>query len=199
MDKNEIQEQLFEILINDFEVEEDFKEKAENVANAAKGQLSYTPKQIAFMCRHGKTIKKIIDNVIDGETKRIEAGGDLREMKLVGGKLCPRQWVDEDAQKQAETMLKAKLGVAETYHPRKLITAPQALEKLKHEELSTKFTNKFDKLYHRPVGKPKLVPIDAEGEALVFTSIDEDFDIEVEDPEEVTENTVAEDDFSDLM
>lgn len=133
--------------------------------------------QIGFICKHGPAIKKLVDDVIDGERARIEAGGELRGMKLVAGKAGARKWTDEAA---AEKLIKQKLGTAETYKARQVITAPQALAKLKPMmgDLSTRFKNKLDSLIHQTENKPKLVPIDADGETLEFKTAAEEFDDE---------------------
>ena len=143
-----------------------------------------TPEQVAWICTHGADMKKVIDDCIKNETARIKDGGEIRSHKLVGGNLGNRNWKDEKA---AEKLIKAKLGVAETYPARKIITAPQALTKLKPmmDDLSTRFKNKLDELIHRPEGKPQLVPVDDEREALIFKSPEQDFDDEsfADDPE----------------
>lgn len=149
-----------------------------------------TPGQVAWICRNGGTIKKIVEDVIKAETERIQAGGELRGMKLIPGTLGNRTWVDE---KNAETFVRGLFGAAESYKPRKLLTAPQVLAKAKGQlgELSTiaklklgledpekAAKSKTECLIHRPEGKPKLVPVDAEGEAIQYNSPADDFEDE---------------------
>ena len=151
-----------------------------------------TPEQIEFLCINGKAIKKLVDDVAKGEHARIIAGGELHRMKLVGGKLGNRKWVDEKA---AETFLKGQLSVEERYAPRKVITAPQALAKLKGkaEDLSTiakaklgllddeaAKKSKTQCLIHRAEGSPTLVHIDDKREALDFSPVEDDFSEEVD-------------------
>lgn len=149
-----------------------------------------TPGQVAWVCRNGGTIKKIVEDVIKAETTRLLEGGEVRQMKLIEGKLGNRAWVDE---KTAETFVRGIFGAAESYKPRKLLTAPQVLAKAKGhiEELSTiaklklgltdKKTadkSKTECLIHRPEGKPKLVSVDNPAEGLNYTTPADDFEDE---------------------
>ena len=151
-----------------------------------------TPGQVAWLCRNGGTIKKIVEDVTKAETTRLLEGGEVRQMKLIEGKLGNRAWVDE---KNAETFVRGIFGAAESYKPRKLLTAPQVLAKAKGhiEELSTiaklklgltdKKTaakSKTECLIHRPDGKPKLVSIDDPAEGLNYTSPADDFEDETD-------------------
>lgn len=151
-----------------------------------------TPGQVAWICRNGGTIKKIVEDVIKAETTRIQEGGEIREMKLIPGKPGNRTWVDE---KEAERLVRGLFGAAESYKPRKLLTAPQVLAKAKGQlgELSTiaklklgladKKTaakSKTECLIHRPEGKPKLVSVDDPAEALNFAAPADEFDIEAD-------------------
>ena len=178
---------------HDFDFETDTKEAlpAGKPATAYVEEMraTLTPGQIAFICKNGATIKKVIEDTIKGETKRLLEGGDVRQMKLVAGKLGNRIWVDPKA---AETFVRGMLGVEESYKPRQLITAPQALAKAKaiKGELSTIAKLKLglvvdDKaktksIIHRPDGNPKLVSIEDTADALNFTTPADDFDIEEE-------------------
>lgn len=151
-------------------------------------QETLTPEQVSWICQNGKATIKFINDVIKGETERLQAGGKVHGMKLVGGKLGNRTWADEEA---AETFLKTHLSADQRYAPRKLITAPQALTKLKGhtEDMSTiakvklgladEETMKKSKtqcLIHRPEGKPILVPVEDERPALEFKTADDDFE-----------------------
>lgn len=155
-------------------------------------QETLTPDQVAWVCRNGGTLKKIIDDVAKNETERLLAGGEVREMKLIKGKLGNRAWRDE---KEAEKAVRSIFSAAESYKPRKLLTAPQVLAKVKpmlgelstiaklklglvDEKTATK--SKTECLIHRPEGKPKLVSIDDPAEALTYTNPVEDFEIEDE-------------------
>lgn len=172
----------------DFDFEGDTKAPLPAVKDFDRETL--TPGQVAWVCCNGSTIKKIVDNVIDAETKRLQEGGEIRQMKLVPGKLGNRAWIDE---KDAETFVRGIFGAAESYKPRKLLTAPQVLAKAKGhiKELSTIAKLKLgltdkktaDKsktgcLIHRPDGKPKLVSIDDPAEAVSYTALADDFEIE---------------------
>lgn len=180
----------------ELDIEADFDIETGTKADLPKAKdynrETLTPEQIAWICKNGSTIKNIIDNVIDAETKRIQQGGEIRLVKLIPGSLGNRTWVDE---KEAETFVRGLFGAAESYKPRKLLTAPQVLAKAKEQmgEMSTiaklklgltdKKTAEKSKtkcLIHRPEGKPKLVPIDHEAEALVFTSPADDFEDEID-------------------
>jgi hypothetical protein len=149
-----------------------------------------TPEQIGWVCRNGKAIKKIVDNVIDAEIARLKAGGEVHEVKLVPGKLGNRTWEDEA---DAEKVVRSMFGAAEAYKPRKLLTAPQVLAKAKPQmgELSTirkiqlgladeatAAKSRTKCLIHRPEGKPLLVPKDDPTEGLIFTAPEDDFDVE---------------------
>ena len=151
-----------------------------------------TPGQIAHICRNGSTIKKIVDDVIKAETERLTAGGEVRQMKLIKGKLGNRVWRDE---KEAEKVVRNIFSAADSYKPRKLLTAPQVLAKVKPmlAELSTiaklrlgltdeatAARSKTECLIHRPEGQPKLVSADDKAEALIFTTLADNFDIEDE-------------------
>lgn len=175
-------------VMEDFDFETDTKEDLPKAKDFDRSTL--TPGQVAWVCRNGGTIKKIIEDVTGGEIKRLQEGGEIRQMKLVTGKLGNRAWVDEES---AETFIRGMLGVSEAYKPRQLITAPQALSKAKgmKGELSTisllklgmadaQTTEKAktECLIHRPEGKPKLVSIDDPAEALDFSPVEDDFNIE---------------------
>lgn len=155
-----------------------------------------TPDQVAWVVQHGKEMKKIIDDIIQGETDRLLAGGEIRKAKLVAGSLKPRQWVNEAA---AEKMASNYLNVEERSQPRKFKTAPQIIAALKKhlnpKDEGTKPLSKqariafgFEEqgnaktqpLIHRPKGNPSLVPIDDPRPGLAFTQPDADFE-EVED------------------
>lgn len=154
-------------------------------------RATLNPDQIAFICRNGATIKKVIDSVIDGEVERLQAGGEMRGLKLVRGPKAPRTWTDAV---EAEKYLRRLLGVEDTYQPRKLISAPKAMEKAKLlgdlstigkiklglADEDTMRKSKTECLIHRPEGKPKLVAEDADGEPLTFGPVEDDFDMEDE-------------------
>ena len=146
-----------------------------NVKAIRKDPRSLTTEQRAAIIEHGSLLKKLVDDVIEDETNRLEAGGEIRSHKLIACGLGNRKWSDET---DAEKLLKPKLGVDETFVPRKLISAPQALEKLKPHmaEMSTRFKNRLEQLIVRPEGKPKLVSIDNDKPALAFTTAEDDFD-----------------------
>lgn len=145
-----------------------------------KDTRSLSTEQRAAIIEHGSLLKKLVDDVIEDETKRLQAGGEIRSHKLIAGGLGNRKWSDEA---DAEKLLKPKLGVEETFVPRKLISAPQALEKLKPTmaEMSTRFKNRLEQLIVRPDGKDKLVSIDNDKPALIFTSPEDDFDTGMSD------------------
>lgn len=149
-----------------------------------------TKGQIAWICEHGSTISKIINDVIKFETERLKEGGEIHGMKLVEGKQGNRAWVDERA---AETFLRGLLGAKDAFHAPKLISAPQALAKTKPmiKEMSTisklklglvdaetAAKSKTQSLIHRPEGKPLLVPVSDNREALDFNPVENDFDNE---------------------
>lgn len=149
-----------------------------------------TPEQVAFFIINGKAIKKIVDDVEKHEFQRLQEGGTPHGVKLVEGKLGPKKWVDEKA---AETFLKGQLSVDERYQPRKVITAPQAFEKLKTRkgELSTIAKAKLGLLseeeakksktvclFHRSMGGPQLVPIGDKRPAMEFKPMEDEFEIE---------------------
>jgi len=145
--------------------------------DAYTGEL-LTPEQVAFICANASTIKKVVDNVVDMERKRIEQGGELRGMKLVEGNKGARKWKGTDAQTEATKMLTNKFGKAGAYQPAMPLTAPQAIAKLEGEDLSTKFNNKFNGLWEQPHNKPSLVPISHKKEAIVFTAPADEFEDE---------------------
>ena len=178
----------------DFDFEDDTKE---DLPNGQKGTAAVTAiretltaGQVAFICKNANQIKKIVEDVINNEKERIAAGGELRGMKLIEGGLGSRDWVDKV---EAEKFVKRLLGTAEAYKPRDLITAPQALKKVKDlsPDLSTiaklklglvpeaeAAKSKTKSLIHRPEAAPKLVPIDHPTPAKSFTAIEDEFDIE---------------------
>ena len=142
--------------------------------------------QVAFICKNGSTIKKVIDDVIDGEVKRLKEGGEIKQMKLVQGNRGNRTWTDkEEAASALQRLIKS-----EAFKPRELITAPQAIKKLEEikDELSTVSKIKFGlieqgnaktvPLIHRPQGKLNLVSVDDKRDAVEFTTPEEDFETE---------------------
>lgn len=181
-------------------IEEDFDFEGDTKDDLPKGKAgtayteelreTLTPGQIAFICRNGSMITKFVKNVIEAETARLLAGGEIREMKLIPGKLGNRTWEDEE---EAEKVVRSLFGAAESYKPRKLLTAPQVLAKAKPQikemstirkiqlglvDAETAAKSKTKCLIHRPEGSPKLVPIDDPTEAMVFTAVQDDFDVE---------------------
>lgn len=153
-----------------------------------------TPEQVAWIVRHGKEVKKIIDDVTKKETERLEAGGEILGCKLVAGRQGNRTWADEEA---AGKLLSNYLNAEERHQPRKLITAPQATAALKKhldpkdpdiKAMSTQAKIAFGfqeqgksktvPLIHRPEGKASLVPIDDPRPALTFSQPVDDFDDE---------------------
>ena len=111
-------------------------------------------------------------------------------MKLIPGKLGNRAWVDDA---EAEKAVRSLFGAAESYKPRKLLTAPQVLAKAKPQikemstirkvqlglvDAETAAKSKTKCLIHRPEGSPKLVSIEDKTEAMTFTSAEDDFDVE---------------------
>jgi hypothetical protein len=158
----------------DFDFEEDTKEdlpdgkKGTAAVNAIRETLTHG--QVAFICKNANQIKKLVEDVVSNEKERLLAGGEVRGMKLIDGGLGSRAWVDLA---EAERFIKRTLGTAEAYKPRELITAPQALTKVKQlaPELSTiaklklglvpeeeAAKSKTKPLIHRPEAAPKLVP-----------------------------------------
>lgn len=168
------------------------EERTENVKAFAKAVKSnggfeeypvelLTPEQVAFICENGSRIKTAVDKIIDNEKARIKQGGELRSCKLVEGSSGQRQYIDDESEAEATKMLSTKFGKAWAMQPQKPLSVPQAIAKLGQEELSTRFENKFKSLWHQPKNQPKLVSIDAKGEALVFTATEDDFEDETEE------------------
>ena len=173
----------------DFDLEDTEELKGLGTAAGMRGMSeTLTAKQVAFICSNASTIKKVVDSVVKGETERIKAGGQPRGVKLVSGKLGNRTWTDQE---EAEKLLVEILGHDSAYRPRQLLTAPQALKMIipQSENLSPVVRAQLGlgdedttdgvvlPLVHRPPGNPKLVAIDAPGDALTFTKTEEEFDI----------------------
>jgi|DEB0MinimDraft_6_1074348.scaffolds.fasta_scaffold00032_38 hypothetical protein len=157
-----------------------------------------TPEQVKWIVAHGKEMKKVIDDVLDAETDRIQKGGDLRGVKLVAGKQGNRTWVDEE---RAEKMASNYLNAEERSKPRQFKTAPQIIAALKPhldpkdpdiKPLSTqakiafgfmepKEGSKTEPLIHRPDGKPQLVLDDDPRPALGFKQPEDHFEAESDD------------------
>jgi hypothetical protein len=158
------------IVADDF----DDSEIVSTVKKLRKEPRSLTKEQRAAIIEHGSLLKKLVDDVIEDETKRLQTGGEIFTHKLIAGNAGNRKWSDEA---DAEKLLKPKLGIEETFIPRKLISAPQALELLKPKmaEMSTRFKNRLEELIVRPEGKPKLVSIDNDKPALTFEKPEDDF------------------------
>lgn len=168
----------------------DFEDETAPALKLAKNE-TLSPQQIAFFCEHGKELKKIIDDIAESEEERLKAGGEIQFMKMVpSDRQGNRRWEDIDA---AETFLKGQLPVEDRYAPRQLITAPQALSKLKPriDELSTVAKAKLGlldeetaakcktkSLIFRPEGQPKLVPISDKREAIIYKAAGDEFEDE---------------------
>lgn len=175
----------------ELDIEADFDFETDTKPAATKdARETLTPGQIAWICANGSTIKKIIDDVTKAEIDRLKQGGEIRAVKLISGGPGNRCWADPV---EAEKVVKAVLGTAEAYKPRQLLSAPQVLTKIKPKvkELSTirkvqlgladaetMAKSKTQCLIHRPEGAPKLVPVDHPGEALTFTQVEDDFEVE---------------------
>jgi hypothetical protein len=159
---------------------------------------SLTAEQIAFVVTNATAIKKLVEDITKHEYKRLEQGGDVRGLKLVEAKGAGmRKWVDPQA---AEAFLKQHLKADERYQPRKLITAPQALTKLKKalpdmSKIARAKLGALDKdeaqgktacLWHREPKPPTLVVID-DPRPHVIDNAEDNFDDE------------AAQDFEDLM
>lgn len=157
-----------------------------------------TPEQVKWIVAHGKEMKKVIDDVMDAETTRIQEGGYLRGVKLIAGKQGNRTWVDEE---KAEKMASNYLNADERNKPRQFKTAPQIVAALKPhldpkdpdiKPLSTqakiafgfvdpKEDSKTEPLIHRPDGKPQLVLDEDPRPALEFKQPEDHFDTESDD------------------
>lgn len=165
-------------------VMEDFDDESQIESPKTFSVDLLTTEQINWICNNGKDMKKFIDNTIAAEQTRLLEGGEIHGQKMVPGKLGNRCWNDPAA---AEKLIRNKLGAAEAYQPRKLISAPQALTKLKPmvADLSTRFNNRLDELIHRPEGKPLMVPVSDKREALSLTAPEDDFEnvISFDDPD----------------
>lgn len=177
-------------VLEDFDDETGEKEAPPTAKEFKKQHGTLTNEQIAWICEHGSTIKKIVDDVIKFETGRLKEGGEIHLMKLVEGKQGNRTWVDEKA---AETFIRNLLGTKEAYHPAKPLSAPQTLAKAKPmlsemttisklklglADAETAAKAKTECLIHRPEGKPLLVPVSDKREALDFKPVGDEFDDE---------------------
>jgi hypothetical protein len=108
--------------------------------------------QIAAIVQFAPEIKKWLNSVESEAHKALEGGVKIDGLKLIKGKEGNRQWKDEE---EADKLLKGKLKADERY-TKKLITLPQAEKKLKGQELSTRFNNRFKELTFRAPAKPVL-------------------------------------------
>lgn len=162
---------------------------------------SLTAEQIAFVVNNASAIKKLVEDITKHEHKRLEQGGEVHCLKLVEAKGAgARKWIDSQA---AEVFLKQHLKAEERYQPRKLITAPQALTKLKKElpnmsKIARAKLGALEKdeaqgktqcLWHREPKAPTLAPID-DPRPHIIDNVEDNFDM-VE--------TVAAEGFDDLM
>jgi hypothetical protein len=163
------------------------KEITETIKAIRKNLGMLTRPQIDNILTYGSLLQKMVDDVEKWERARLEAGGEIYSHKLVDGGEGNRTWTSEE---EAEKLLKPKLGIEQTYVPRKLISAPQALAILEPilPEMSTRFKNRLNELVIRPQAKSKLVPVSDKKPALVFTQAEDDFD-----------DIKPEDDISDLL
>lgn len=126
---------------------------------------SLTNEDIAAILEKVSLVKGFLDAVTDEATTTIMDGGSIPGFKMVAGRSL-RKWKDET---QAETALRKKLKVAEAYK-KTLITPAQAEKKLgKNHPL-------LEDLTVKPEGKPTLVPETDKRQALIFNSVEDDFD-----------------------
>ncbi len=118
--------------------------------------------QLVAIVQHAPEIKKWLNSVESEAHKALEGGIKIDGLKLIKGKEGNRQWKDEE---EADKLLKGKLKADERY-TKKLITLPQAEKKLKGQELSTRFENRFKELTFRAPAKPVLALADDPGEEI---------------------------------
>lgn len=130
-------------IIDDFEL---VQEGAELALNEMKVEF-LSQAQIDWIALHGSKLVKFINEVTEGEFKRLDAGGQSDTLKLIQGRKCPKFFKDPD---KAEKYLVKKLG--EAAHKKTLISATQAGKLIGEDE-------EFDRLTAQKTGKPKLVPI----------------------------------------
>ena len=147
----------------------DFDDETRPVLKVS-GNETLSTQQVQFIIKNAKGIRKVLDDTEASERQRIENGGDLRGLKLVEGKRGNRVWTNAAA---AESYLLRQLP-GECYQPKKIITASQALKKLgeRFEDAS------IGELITRPDGKPAIVTIEDERQAIRYTELSHDFDNE---------------------
>lgn len=146
---------------------DDFVEEGPETPNAE----DLTPEQLAKLYQHKKDVEKwfkAIEAHIYGE---IEAGRTVPGLKLVQGNKN-RKWVDES--KALEAFKKQRALKQDEYAPRKLIT-PAAADKLLPEKSSIR------DLIQEGNNRPMLVDESHKKPALVFGSIEDDLDDDLDD------------------
>lgn len=121
--------------------------------------------EIAAVLSKLPLVEDFVKTIQQTATDTIMNGGSIPDYKLVHGR-STRKWKDE---KEAETAIRKKLKVADAY-TKKLISPTQAEKKLgKGHPL-------IEDLTVRPEGKPTLVPATDKRTAIVFTTVEDDFD-----------------------
>ena len=126
------------------------------------GDLSDT--EIAAILEQKALVESLLKTIEETAISALMSGVEFPGFKLVAGRSL-RKWRDEA---EAETAIRKKLKVADAY-TKKLISPAQAEKKLgKQHPL-------IDDLTVKPEGKPTLVPETDKRNALVFSTVEDDF------------------------
>lgn len=154
----------------------DLDDPAAGVQEAIKavdGEL--TDKQICAIVEGAPIFISWFNSVMKGLVEIMAGDNPIEGLKLVQGKAGNRTWGDEEG---AAKLLKPKVGAANVF-TKKIISPSQAEKLLKGQDLSTKFSNRFEELIVRPTGSHVVVPV-------------------TDERDDITPKRVAESDFTDL-
>jgi len=123
--------------------------------------------QLAAVIKHGKKIKKWIDDAEEYATNRLRDGNAVPGFKLVMGRGGNRYW--SDPKKAAELLVKTTVLKREEVVEEKTIS-PAAAEKLVGKK---KFSTELENLIGRNPGAPEIAPEDDKRESCVVSGATE--------------------------
>lgn len=114
-----------------------------------------TPTQVVALWRHGKTLKRLVDDAEELLLSLPAAELEPLGLKRVASKGGHRKWTNED---EAVTLLAPKLTRPKLFEEKMI--SPSAVEKLLDVEAqSTRFKNRWAQLVTKGEGKPTLAPL----------------------------------------
>lgn len=130
-----------------------------------KDSDSLTDEDLAAILDKASLVEGFLKAINAEATNTIMSGGVIPGFKMVAGRSI-RKWRDKA---EAEKAIRKKLKVADAYK-KELISPAQAEKKLGKDHPL------IEDLTVKPEGKPTLVPETDKREALIFTTVEDDFD-----------------------